>query len=323
MKNISWLLNRHVLSALCATPLLLSSVSVLADEAAPAAAAEAAPAAAVEAAPAAEAAAPAAAAAAEPAPPWTFTMNLGLYSEYMFRGVSLSDGPAVQGGADLGHSSGFYVGTWFSNIDAFNAGRNKSLGTDGNKYEVDFYAGYAHTFESGFGVNVLGNYYKYFDGEKANNFDALGNNNRNKQDSFEASIALSYKWLTYTYYNVLTDYYGLDRTDKNFVALEKGDTDGADYHELKVNYTLPIGDLNFMTKVGYQRTPGLQGSQGDWAIGLNRNFAIPSGGKPIEGFNAGAYYTNTFDVDNELFYVTADGRDTNVEKIWFYVKRTW
>ena len=317
MKSTNWLLNRHVLGALCSAPLLFSSASVLADDAAPAA----------EAVPAVEAAPAVAAAPAEPASPWTFTMNLGLYSEYMFRGVSLSDGPALQGGADLGHSSGFYVGTWFSNIDAYYYGRNKALGTDGNKYEVDFYGGYAHTFENGFGVNVLGNYYKYFDGERANNFlddtFAFPAIRQRKQDSFEASIALSYKWLTYTYYNVLTDYYGLDRTNKDFIVTKKGDTDGAEYHELKVNYTLPIGDLNFMAKVGYQRTPGLQGSQGDMAIGLNRNFSLPAGGKPIEGFNAGGYYTNTFNVDNEAFYVTADGRDVNEEKIWFFVKRTW
>lgn len=307
MKSTNWLLNRHVLGALCAAPLLFANASAFADEMP-----------AVEAAPAAAAPAP-----AEPAPPWTFTFNLGLYSEYMFRGVSLSDGPALQGGADLAHSSGFYLGTWLSNLDPDYYGRSEALGTNGNHIEQDFYAGYAHTFESGFGVNVLGNYYKYWEGEKANNILPSGFNRQHKQDAFEASIALSYKWFTYTYYNVLTDYYGLDETDKNFNVTGNGNTDGAEYHELKVNYTLPIGDLNFLAKVGYQRTPNLQGSQGDFAIGLNRNFSLPSSGKPIEGFNAGAYYTNTFSVANEAFYVTSSGRDVNEDKIWFFVKRTW
>lgn len=313
MKSTNWLLNRHVLGALFAAPLLLSSAGAFAGDAAPAS----------EAVPAVEAAPAAAAAPAEPTSPWTFTFNLGLYSEYIFRGVSLTDGPSLQGGADLGHSSGFYVGTWLSNLDPYYYGRSKALGTDGNHVEQDFYAGYAHTFESGFGVNLLGNYYKYWEGEEANNILPSGANRQHKQDAFEASIALSYKWLTYTYYNVLTDYYGLDETDKNFNVTGNGNTDGADYHELKVNYTLPIGDLNFLAKVGYQRTPNLEGSQGDLAIGLNRNFSLPAGGKPIEGFNAGAYYTNTFDVDNEAFYFTTDGRDVNEERIWFYVKRTW
>ena len=310
MKSTNWLLNRHVLGALCAAPLLLSSASVFAGEAAPAEAApavvEAAPAAAVEAAPA---------AAAEPAPPYTLTFNLGLYSTYMFRGVDYTDGPALQGGADWAHSSGFYLGTWFSNLDQYGFGKIDGV-QGGNKIETDFYGGYATTFgDSGFGINLLANYYKYF-----NNKDSA---NGHRQDTLELSAALTYKWLTYSFYYIPTDYYGLDETDSNFNVTGNRNTDGATYNELKVNYTLPIGDLNFMAKVGYQRTPGLQGSQGDMAIGLNRNFSLPAGGKPIEGFNAGAYYTNTFNVDNEAFYVTADGRDVNEEKIWFFVKRTW
>ena len=66
---------------------------------------------------AAPAASPAPAAAPEPAPDWTLTANAGLFSEYIFRGIAQTAGkPAVQGGFDLGHSSGFYAGTWASNI---------------------------------------------------------------------------------------------------------------------------------------------------------------------------------------------------------------
>src|SRR6266567_3961649 len=58
------------------------------------------------------AAAPAATPAPAPEPPdWTFTSNIGLFSQYVFRGVSqTNEKPAVQGGFDLGHKSGFYVG---------------------------------------------------------------------------------------------------------------------------------------------------------------------------------------------------------------------
>ncbi|HRI19242.1 MAG TPA: TorF family putative porin, partial [Burkholderiaceae bacterium] len=63
------------------------------------------------------AAAPAAAAEAES--PWAFTANLGLFSDYRFRGISQTDKkPALQGGFDLGHSSGLYVGNWNSNVDS-------------------------------------------------------------------------------------------------------------------------------------------------------------------------------------------------------------
>ncbi len=262
-----------------------------------------------------ETVAPVAVAPAEPAPPYTLTYNLGLYSNYMFRGVDYTGGPALQGGIDWAHSSGFYLGTWLSNLDPYAFGANDTTGARGNHLENDFYGGYAHTFDNGFGVNFLGNYYKYWEGHKSIN--------GHSQDSFEASIALSYKWFTYTYYNVLTDYYGQDQTDNNFNVTGNRGTKNATYNELRVNYQLPIANLNFMAKVGYEHTPHLQGSEGDYAIGLNRDFSLPSAGKPIDGFNAGATYTNTFAVKNEAYYVAADGRDLNEQKLWFYVKRTW
>ena len=52
-----------------------------------------------------------------PEPDWTFTGNVGLFSQYVFRGISqTNEKPAVQGGFDVAHKSGFYAGTWASNI---------------------------------------------------------------------------------------------------------------------------------------------------------------------------------------------------------------
>ena len=299
MESSNRLLNRHVISALCAAPLIFNCASVFAEEAA-------------EPAPTVEAAA---AAPAEPAPDFTLSFNLGLYSEYMFRGVSLSDGPALQGGIDLGHKSGFYVGTWFSNIDKEFTGHGDGF-SGGNRLETDWYAGYAKTLDSGFGVNLLANYYYYPDNEKSFSLTDQGK----RQNVLETSVALSYKWLTYTFYYIPGNYYG---SAPSGTRDGTSDTTGATYNELKFNYTLPIGDLNLLAKIGYQHTPNLLGSQSDVAIGLSRNFSIPSSGKPIEGFSAGAYYTDTFNVKSEAYYVTADGRDVNEEKIWFFVKRTW
>ena len=60
----------------------------------------------------------AAAPAAAPTPPFTATANVGLFSEYVFRGLTQTNQkPAVQGGFDLAHKSGFYVGTWASNVN--------------------------------------------------------------------------------------------------------------------------------------------------------------------------------------------------------------
>ena len=44
--------------------------------------------------------------------------NIGLFSNYMWRGVSQTrNGVALQGGVDITHSSGFYAGTWMSNVN--------------------------------------------------------------------------------------------------------------------------------------------------------------------------------------------------------------
>jgi uncharacterized protein (TIGR02001 family) len=81
-------------------------------------------------------------AAPPPPPEHTLTANIGLFSEYIFRGISQTGGkPAVQGGFDYAHASGFYAGTWASNIswlEDFQAYNRSSL-------EWDFYGGYKNT----------------------------------------------------------------------------------------------------------------------------------------------------------------------------------
>lgn len=62
-----------------------------------------------------------------------FTANIGLASNYLWRGVTQTDDQAaIQGGVDYGHKSGVYAGTWLSNV--------KFGGTSG--YEQDWYVGY-------------------------------------------------------------------------------------------------------------------------------------------------------------------------------------
>ena len=44
--------------------------------------------------------------------------NIGVVSNYVWRGITQTDDKAaVQGGVDYSHSSGFYAGTWVSNVD--------------------------------------------------------------------------------------------------------------------------------------------------------------------------------------------------------------
>lgn len=70
--------------------------------------------------------------------------NVALTTDYVWRGVSLTDGgPAIQGGFDADLGNGAYAGVWASNVD---------LGGDGD-VEIDVYAGYA-TEVAGIGVDV-------------------------------------------------------------------------------------------------------------------------------------------------------------------------
>ncbi len=75
------------------------------------------------------------AAAAEPASP--FTWNVGVVSDYRYRGVSQSRlKPALNIGADYAHASGFYVGTWASTIKWVKDAAGKA------DIELDLYGGY-------------------------------------------------------------------------------------------------------------------------------------------------------------------------------------
>lgn len=68
--------------------------------------------------------------------------NVGVVSDYVFRGVSLSDeAPVLQGGLDLILPRGFYVGAWASGVDKPWGGiYNQIAGQE--DFEYDVYAGW-------------------------------------------------------------------------------------------------------------------------------------------------------------------------------------
>ncbi len=83
----------------------------------------------------------------------TVTGSVGIVTDYRFRGVSLSDGSlAVQGGLNLNHSSGFYIGTWASSLE--------DTPTYG-EVELDVFGGWKGDVASGLTVDVGLLYYAY------------------------------------------------------------------------------------------------------------------------------------------------------------------
>ncbi|MCK0129138.1 TorF family putative porin [Erythrobacter sp. F6033] len=88
--------------------------------------------------------------------PLTFSANIAMATEYRFRGVALTDGNfAVQGGFDVSHESGLYVGTWASNLDEQTVGYGS--------IELDLYGGWSGDLTDGISADVGGIFYLYPD----------------------------------------------------------------------------------------------------------------------------------------------------------------
>ncbi len=87
---------------------------------------------------------------------WSLTSNVGFVSDYYARGVSQSwHKPAVQGGIDVAHSSGFYAGAWGSSVTP-NTFPDATV-------ELDAYAGYNGSIPAvdglGYSVGAIGYFY--------------------------------------------------------------------------------------------------------------------------------------------------------------------
>jgi uncharacterized protein (TIGR02001 family) len=96
------------------------------------------------------------------------TGNVALTTDYIFRGISQTDGgPAIQGGFDADLGNGVYAGVWGSNVDfkSYDEETDKYVSTD-ESIEIDAYAGWA-TEVNGVGVDVGYIHYAYPTGDSA------------------------------------------------------------------------------------------------------------------------------------------------------------
>lgn len=77
---------------------------------------------------------------------FSWSGNVTVTSDYLLRGFSETGGrPAIQGGFDLAHESGFYLGNWNSSVN---------YGPDESYLEMDAYAGYGFTAVQGLDLDV-------------------------------------------------------------------------------------------------------------------------------------------------------------------------
>lgn len=93
--------------------------------------------------------------------------NVALTNDYLFYGYSQTNqGWAIQGGFDVTHESGFYLGTWASVVD-FGPFGPASVpvpgGLDPASIELDVYGGYSSKFSNGLSYDVGAVRYGYPD----------------------------------------------------------------------------------------------------------------------------------------------------------------
>lgn len=102
--------------------------------------------------------------AAEEDAPLTLEFELGVVSDYRFRGLSLSnEEAALQGGVTASLANGAYGYVWASTIDEYGAGADGK----GATVEVDFVLGWAGSV-AGFDVDASAQLYAYPGGSDVN-----------------------------------------------------------------------------------------------------------------------------------------------------------
>jgi uncharacterized protein (TIGR02001 family) len=206
---------------------------------------------------------------AKPAEPYTLTGNFGIYSQYIFRGLTQTDRkPAFQGGFDFAHTSGFYLGTWGSNISWLH---DAGVVDHGGSLEWDFYGGYKYVITEDWGLDVGVLQYWYPGDYK----DGVTN-----PDTTELYVAGSWKWVSLKYSHAVSNTFGIPDSHNSW------------YLDLSANY--PITDaLTLNAHVGRQEYKGSNNGVNngdtlnytDWKLGVTWALA--------GGWNLGAYYSDT------------------------------
>jgi uncharacterized protein (TIGR02001 family) len=228
----------------------------------------------------AQAAAPAA------TPDFVVTGNFGITSDYRFRGLQQTDGdPAFQGGFDVAHSSGLYVGTWGSNVSSWAAGPDTST-----KLEIDLYGGYKTTV-GGVGLDIGAIAYIY---PGSSSGDAGADWNANTQ---EAYVGLSYGPVTFKTSYVLSKSYFASTGNSG------GDASGTMYYDLtlskevapKLIASIHAGYTDYKGKANTYADDG-KFSYADFNVGLAYDLG--------NGFTAAAKYFWNDDKEGTKSYAT-------------------
>ena len=202
--------------------------------------------------------APAAAApAAAPAEASPLSFNIGVFSEYRFRGISQTRSkPAVQGGADYAFASGFYLGTWLSNIKWIkDTGQITGVDVGSANVEWDLYGGYKGEIAKDFTYDV-GVLQYYYPGNHYANIPGAKNAN-----TTEIYGALTYGPATVKYSHSVTSLFGF------------GESKNSGYLEGAATFDLGSG-FAITPHIGYQRVAGSVGGVSNSSLFSYTDYAV-------------------------------------------------
>jgi uncharacterized protein (TIGR02001 family) len=210
----------------------------------------------------------------------SYTGNVMLTTDYVFRGVSQTqERGAIQGGFDATFANGLFAGVWASNV-------NFGTGADGASAEVDYYGGYSGALScEGCSYKLVAYYYRY-EGDK-------------KFDYVEGLVSFTYGGFT-AGLNYSPEYIGDATTDAIGKKVKLY------YPFLNYGYTLP-GDVALSLHVGYNKMSEdgvfepAEDNYTDWSAGVSKAFG---------GFNFALTYLDTNIKD--LFGVDSDDADARV-----------
>ncbi len=186
-----------------------------------------------------------------PAPESTLSFNLGVVSEYRYRGIAQSAKmPALQGGFDYADKSGAYIGSWASSITWIKDSDPK--GAAKGPIEIDIYGGYkgALSDDVAYDVGVLQYWYS------GNNLSTV--KGFVDANTFEVYGALSMGAFTAKLSNSTGNLFGYVNSKNS--------------RYLDVSYTLDLGDgLTIVPHLGNQYVANNAGSYTDYAISVNKD----------------------------------------------------
>lgn len=215
---------------------------------------------------------------AEPAAgPHTLTANVGVVSDYIFRGISQSQHrPALQGGVDYAHASGLYAGLWASQVHWTD--RPDWTYQKNNHVEIDVYGGYKGS--AGPVAYDVGFIRYFYPGD----FQSAIPGNVTANTS-EVYVGASWNIVSLKYNHVVSqNIFGWGGTASNTKS------EGSGYLDLSVSY--PINDtVNLIAHVGRQNIKNTSeaaqfASYTDWKLGVTKDFGFGIAGLSYTDTNA-------------------------------------